>query len=194
MTPTHAPNNLSCGCPQLQNREGGKMPLKQQQQCKTACFSTWQKQTCNLTGLFPFMSSKLQPAEPFNNYNFRLSVEKLDNPCCSLLEFRETKVSPSLALWTRNLTDHVKKSLQSTFGPMSTVCKDLFCPVSSPVAPGMLPGFPPGIFPFWGPFPAVPPPPAAAVAAPGGTDAPQSSTEATQTAGKNASCSPRRKL
>lgn len=50
------------------------------------------------------------------------------------------------------------------------------------VAPGMLPGFPPGIFPFWGPFPAVPPP-AAAVAAPGATDAPQSSTEATQAAG-----------
>uniref|UniRef100_A0A4W6FUI6 RING-type E3 ubiquitin transferase n=1 Tax=Lates calcarifer TaxID=8187 RepID=A0A4W6FUI6_LATCA len=48
------------------------------------------------------------------------------------------------------------------------------------VAPGMLPGFPPGIFPFWGPFPAVPPPPAAAAAAPGATDAPQSSTEAAQ--------------
>ena len=43
----------------------------------------------------------------------------------------------------------------------------------------MLPGFPPGIFPFWGPFPAVPPPPAAAAAAdgPGATDAPHS-TEA----------------
>lgn len=52
------------------------------------------------------------------------------------------------------------------------------------VAPGMLPGFPPGIFPFWGPFPAVPPPAAAAAApAPGATDAPQSSTEATQAAG-----------
>ncbi|XP_037531966.1 E3 ubiquitin-protein ligase synoviolin [Nematolebias whitei] len=50
------------------------------------------------------------------------------------------------------------------------------------VAPGMLPGFPPGIFPFWGPFPAVPPP-AAAAPAPGGADAPQSSTEATQTTG-----------
>uniref|UniRef100_A0A8D3D8R7 RING-type E3 ubiquitin transferase n=1 Tax=Scophthalmus maximus TaxID=52904 RepID=A0A8D3D8R7_SCOMX len=53
------------------------------------------------------------------------------------------------------------------------------------VAPGMLPGFPPGIFPFWGPFPAVPPPPpppagAAAGEAPGATDAPHSSTEATQ--------------
>ncbi|KAK5612038.1 E3 ubiquitin-protein ligase synoviolin [Crenichthys baileyi] len=46
------------------------------------------------------------------------------------------------------------------------------------VAPGMLPGFPPGIFPFWGPFPAVPPPAAAAPPpAPGATDAPQSSTE-----------------
>uniref|UniRef100_A0A8C4GLV0 RING-type E3 ubiquitin transferase n=1 Tax=Dicentrarchus labrax TaxID=13489 RepID=A0A8C4GLV0_DICLA len=56
------------------------------------------------------------------------------------------------------------------------------------VAPGMLPGFPPGIFPFWGPFPAVPPP-AAAAAAPGATDAPQSSTEATQAAGKDTSCS-----
>ncbi|XP_070819497.1 E3 ubiquitin-protein ligase synoviolin [Chaetodon trifascialis] len=51
------------------------------------------------------------------------------------------------------------------------------------VAPAMLPGFPPGIFPFWGPFPAVPPPPAAAAAAPGATDAPQNSTEATQAAG-----------
>ncbi|XP_047210028.1 E3 ubiquitin-protein ligase synoviolin isoform X1 [Girardinichthys multiradiatus] len=52
------------------------------------------------------------------------------------------------------------------------------------VAPGMLPGFPPGIFPFWGPFPAVPPPAAAAPApAPGATDAPQSSTETAQTAG-----------
>uniref|UniRef100_A0AAQ4P6H3 RING-type E3 ubiquitin transferase n=1 Tax=Gasterosteus aculeatus aculeatus TaxID=481459 RepID=A0AAQ4P6H3_GASAC len=47
------------------------------------------------------------------------------------------------------------------------------------VAPGMLPGFPPGIFPFWGPFPGVPPPPAAA--APGGADAPQSSTQAAGT-------------
>uniref|UniRef100_A0A671YAF9 RING-type E3 ubiquitin transferase n=1 Tax=Sparus aurata TaxID=8175 RepID=A0A671YAF9_SPAAU len=50
-------------------------------------------------------------------------------------------------------------------------------PANAPVAPpanGMLPGFPPGIFPFWGPFPAVPPPPAAAAAAaPGATDAPQ---------------------
>ncbi|XP_040904783.1 E3 ubiquitin-protein ligase synoviolin [Toxotes jaculatrix] len=50
------------------------------------------------------------------------------------------------------------------------------------VAPGMLPGFPPGIFPFWGPFPAVPPP-AAAAAAPGAADAPPSSAEATQAAG-----------
>uniref|UniRef100_A0A665TAB9 RING-type E3 ubiquitin transferase n=1 Tax=Echeneis naucrates TaxID=173247 RepID=A0A665TAB9_ECHNA len=49
------------------------------------------------------------------------------------------------------------------------------------VAPGMLPGFPPGVFPFWGPFPAVPPP-AAAAGAPGAPDAPQSSTEATQAA------------
>uniref|UniRef100_A0A3Q1BFI1 RING-type E3 ubiquitin transferase n=1 Tax=Amphiprion ocellaris TaxID=80972 RepID=A0A3Q1BFI1_AMPOC len=57
------------------------------------------------------------------------------------------------------------------------------------VAPGMLPGFPPGIFPFWGPFPAVPPP-AAAAPAPGATDAPQSSTEATQTAGKDTSYIP----
>ncbi|XP_059202371.1 E3 ubiquitin-protein ligase synoviolin [Centropristis striata] len=52
------------------------------------------------------------------------------------------------------------------------------------VAPGMLPGFPPGVFPFWGPFPAVPPP-AAAAAAPGASDAPQSSTEATQAAGSS---------
>ncbi|KAM3612532.1 uncharacterized protein V6R79_009845 [Siganus canaliculatus] len=52
------------------------------------------------------------------------------------------------------------------------------------VAPGMLPGFPPGVFPFWGPFPAVPPP-APAPAAPGSTDAPQSSTEATQAAGSS---------
>ncbi|KAM7389376.1 hypothetical protein PAMP_023360 [Pampus punctatissimus] len=52
------------------------------------------------------------------------------------------------------------------------------------VAPGMLPGFPPGIFPFWGPFPAVPPPPpAAGGAAPGAADAPHSSTESAQTAG-----------
>nr|XP_046263142.1 E3 ubiquitin-protein ligase synoviolin isoform X1 [Scatophagus argus] len=50
------------------------------------------------------------------------------------------------------------------------------------VAPGMLPGFPPGIFPFWGPFPAVPPP-AAAAAAPGATDAARGSTEATQATG-----------
>ncbi|KAM4555291.1 E3 ubiquitin-protein ligase synoviolin isoform 1-T4 [Odontesthes bonariensis] len=48
------------------------------------------------------------------------------------------------------------------------------------VAPGMLPGFPPGIFPFWGPFPAVPPP-AAAAPTPGAADAPQSSTEAAGT-------------
>uniref|UniRef100_A0A665T1E7 RING-type E3 ubiquitin transferase n=1 Tax=Echeneis naucrates TaxID=173247 RepID=A0A665T1E7_ECHNA len=52
------------------------------------------------------------------------------------------------------------------------------------VAPGMLPGFPPGVFPFWGPFPAVPPP-AAAAGAPGAPDAPQSSTEATQAAGED---------
>uniref|UniRef100_A0A667YHJ2 RING-type E3 ubiquitin transferase n=1 Tax=Myripristis murdjan TaxID=586833 RepID=A0A667YHJ2_9TELE len=55
-------------------------------------------------------------------------------------------------------------------------------PANAPAAPpanGMLPGFPPGMFPFWGPFPGVPPP-AAAAAAPGATDAPQSSTEAAQ--------------
>lgn len=58
----------------------------------------------------------------------------------------------------------------------------------------MLPGFPLGIFPFWGPFPAVPPPPAAAAAAaPGATDAPQGSTEATQAAGKDNPCSPEAK-
>ncbi|KAG7518947.1 E3 ubiquitin-protein ligase synoviolin [Solea senegalensis] len=53
------------------------------------------------------------------------------------------------------------------------------------VAPGMLPAFPPGMFPFWGPFPAVPPPPPAAAAAeaPGATDAPQSSRDATHAAG-----------
>ncbi|XP_077389088.1 E3 ubiquitin-protein ligase synoviolin isoform X2 [Festucalex cinctus] len=48
------------------------------------------------------------------------------------------------------------------------------------VAPGMLPGFPPGLFPFWGPFPGMPPP---AAAAPGAADAPQGNTEATQAAG-----------
>ncbi|KAM7000740.1 E3 ubiquitin-protein ligase synoviolin [Tautogolabrus adspersus] len=52
------------------------------------------------------------------------------------------------------------------------------------VAPGMLPGFPPGMFPFWGPFPAVPPP-AAEAAAPGTGDASQDSTEATQAAGSS---------
>ncbi|XP_027864845.1 E3 ubiquitin-protein ligase synoviolin isoform X2 [Xiphophorus couchianus] len=52
------------------------------------------------------------------------------------------------------------------------------------VAPGMLPGFPPGVFPFWGPFPAVPPPAAAAPpAAPAAADAPPSSTDTTQAAG-----------
>ncbi|PWA23452.1 hypothetical protein CCH79_00005792 [Gambusia affinis] len=52
------------------------------------------------------------------------------------------------------------------------------------VAPGMLPGFPPGVFPFWGPFPAVPPPAAAAPpAAPAAADAPTSSTDTTQAAG-----------
>ena len=72
------------------------------------------------------------------------------------------------------------KHLKASPGLINSLC----C-VSSLIAPGMLPGFPPGIFPFWGPFPAVPPPPpAAAVAAPGATDAPQSSTEATQAAGK----------
>lgn len=45
----------------------------------------------------------------------------------------------------------------------------------------MLPGFPPGVFPFWGPFPAVPPP----AAPPSATDAPQSSTEAPQASGKD---------
>ncbi|XP_034738664.1 E3 ubiquitin-protein ligase synoviolin [Etheostoma cragini] len=49
------------------------------------------------------------------------------------------------------------------------------------VAPGMLPGFPPGVFPFWGPFPAGPPP----AAAPGATEAPRSSTEATQAPGSS---------
>ncbi|KAM4621375.1 E3 ubiquitin-protein ligase synoviolin [Polymixia lowei] len=50
------------------------------------------------------------------------------------------------------------------------------------VAPGMLPGFPPGMFPFWGPFPGVPPPGAAA-AAPGAPDTPANNTEAAQGAG-----------
>lgn len=47
----------------------------------------------------------------------------------------------------------------------------------------MLPGFPPGIFPFWGPFPAVPPP----AAPPSAAEAPQSSTEAPQTSGEDMS-------
>ncbi|XP_041653363.1 E3 ubiquitin-protein ligase synoviolin isoform X2 [Cheilinus undulatus] len=50
------------------------------------------------------------------------------------------------------------------------------------VAPGMLPGFPPGVFPFWGPFPAVPTP-AAEEAAPGPSDAPQNNTDTAQAAG-----------
>lgn len=52
----------------------------------------------------------------------------------------------------------------------------LFCLVVA----GMLPGFPPGVFPFWGPFPAVPPP----AAPPSAADAPPSSTEASQASGK----------
>uniref|UniRef100_A0A3Q3CQT5 RING-type E3 ubiquitin transferase n=1 Tax=Haplochromis burtoni TaxID=8153 RepID=A0A3Q3CQT5_HAPBU len=60
-----------------------------------------------------------------------------------------------------------------------------------PNALGMLPGFPPGIFPFWGPFPAVPPPAGAAVPpAPGATDVPQSSTESTQTASAATAAAP----
>uniref|UniRef100_A0A672G492 RING-type E3 ubiquitin transferase n=1 Tax=Salarias fasciatus TaxID=181472 RepID=A0A672G492_SALFA len=61
-------------------------------------------------------------------------------------------------------------------------------PANAPAAPppnAMLPGFPPGILPFWGPFPAVPPPPAAAAPAPGAADAPQSSSEATQSAAES---------
>ncbi|TNN41084.1 E3 ubiquitin-protein ligase synoviolin [Liparis tanakae] len=67
-------------------------------------------------------------------------------------------------------------------------------PANAPVAPpanvaqGMLPGFPPGVFPFWGPFPAVPPP-AAAAAAPGAADAPPGGTEATQAAGTSQAAS-----
>lgn len=48
----------------------------------------------------------------------------------------------------------------------------------------MLPGFPPGVFPFWGPFPAVPPP----AAPPSAADTPQSSTEAPQASGKDTYC------
>nr|XP_061793444.1 E3 ubiquitin-protein ligase synoviolin-like isoform X1 [Nerophis lumbriciformis] len=55
------------------------------------------------------------------------------------------------------------------------------------VPPGMLPGFPPGLFPFWGPFPPVPPP---AAAAPGATNVPQGNTEAVQAAGTSQSTSP----
>ncbi|XP_061690036.1 E3 ubiquitin-protein ligase synoviolin isoform X2 [Syngnathoides biaculeatus] len=54
------------------------------------------------------------------------------------------------------------------------------------VAPGMLPGFPPGLFPFWGPFPAMPPP---AAAAPGAANAPQGSTEVAQADGTSQSTS-----
>uniref|UniRef100_A0A673L2X6 RING-type E3 ubiquitin transferase n=1 Tax=Sinocyclocheilus rhinocerous TaxID=307959 RepID=A0A673L2X6_9TELE len=56
-------------------------------------------------------------------------------------------------------------------------------PVPPPVnvAPGMMPQFPPGLFPFWGPFPGAPPP--AAPGAQAATDAPQTSTAATQAQG-----------
>uniref|UniRef100_A0A672NJS4 RING-type E3 ubiquitin transferase n=1 Tax=Sinocyclocheilus grahami TaxID=75366 RepID=A0A672NJS4_SINGR len=53
-------------------------------------------------------------------------------------------------------------------------------PANAPVPPP----FPPGLFPFWGPFPGVPPP--AAPGAQAATDTPQTSTTATQAQGPNA--------
>ncbi|XP_077589568.1 E3 ubiquitin-protein ligase synoviolin [Stigmatopora nigra] len=58
-------------------------------------------------------------------------------------------------------------------------------PVAQPanVPPGLLPGFPPGLFPFWGPFPAVPPPA-------GAGDVPQGNADASQAPGTGQSTSP----
>lgn len=88
----------------------------------------------------------------------------------------------SLTLHSHTGGDNVA-SAKSTFKTFPSLIRVFFFSVSCPVAPDMLPGFPPGIFPFWGPFPAVPPP--AAAAASGAPDAPRSSTEATRAAGKD---------
>uniref|UniRef100_A0A3B3ZM63 RING-type E3 ubiquitin transferase n=1 Tax=Periophthalmus magnuspinnatus TaxID=409849 RepID=A0A3B3ZM63_9GOBI len=54
-------------------------------------------------------------------------------------------------------------------------------PANNNVGPGMMPAFPPGVFPFWGPFPPVPPPAPAAV--PPGADAAPGTSEGSQGAG-----------
>ncbi|KAJ0050341.1 hypothetical protein NL108_017791, partial [Boleophthalmus pectinirostris] len=61
-------------------------------------------------------------------------------------------------------------------------------PANNNVAPGMMPAFPPGVFPFWGPFPPVPPP--AAAAAPPGAEAAPGPSEAPQGAGTSSSSAP----
>lgn len=96
-------------------------------------------------------------------------------------------------IFNKPQTQHLTIYSGESSGPNSIVTHSgvlylfLVCPT---VAPGMLPAFPPGMFPFWGPFPAVPPPhaappgAAAAAEAPGAPHAPQNGTEATQGAGE----------
>ncbi|XP_017295787.1 E3 ubiquitin-protein ligase synoviolin [Kryptolebias marmoratus] len=123
----------------------------------------------------------------------KLPCNHIFHSSCLRSWFQRQQTCPTCRMDVLRATNNNQTQAPAAQAPAPAPAAPANAPAAAPVpnvAPGMLPGFPPGIFPFWGPFPAVPPPAAAAPApAPGAADAPQSSTEATQAAGTSQSAS-----
>uniref|UniRef100_A0A3Q3F438 RING-type E3 ubiquitin transferase n=1 Tax=Kryptolebias marmoratus TaxID=37003 RepID=A0A3Q3F438_KRYMA len=119
----------------------------------------------------------------------KLPCNHIFHSSCLRSWFQRQQTCPTCRMDVLRATNNNQTQAPAAQAPAPAPAAPANAPAAAPVpnvAPGMLPGFPPGIFPFWGPFPAVPPPAAAAPApAPGAADAPQSSTEATQAAGND---------
>ncbi|XP_034399356.1 E3 ubiquitin-protein ligase synoviolin isoform X2 [Cyclopterus lumpus] len=119
----------------------------------------------------------------------KLPCNHIFHSSCLRSWFQRQQTCPTCRMDVLRATNNNQTPAQAQAPPPAPAA-----PANAPAAPpanvaqGMLPGFPPGVFPFWGPFPAVPPP-AAAGAAPGAADAPQSGTEATQAAGTSQAAS-----
>uniref|UniRef100_A0A8C9YCC2 RING-type E3 ubiquitin transferase n=1 Tax=Sander lucioperca TaxID=283035 RepID=A0A8C9YCC2_SANLU len=102
----------------------------------------------------------------------KLPCNHIFHSSCLRSWFQRQQTCPTCRMDVLRASNNNQTPAPAQAPPPAPAAPDPFCSVSSLVAPGMLPGFPPGVFPFWGPFPAVPPP----AAAPGATDAPRSSS------------------
>ncbi|XP_013883080.1 E3 ubiquitin-protein ligase synoviolin isoform X2 [Austrofundulus limnaeus] len=112
----------------------------------------------------------------------KLPCNHIFHSSCLRSWFQRQQTCPTCRMDVLRATNNNQTQAPAAQGPPPAPAAPANAPAAAPApnAPGMLPGFPPGIFPFWGPFPAVPNP-AEAAAAPGAPERPQGSTEAAQT-------------